>query len=426
MDVDVIVIGAGVAGLTAATLAAKGGAQTVLLEQSGLAGGRARSTTLSHGHVLNIGPHALYNGGGGRAVLQSLGVDIDGATPPTSGLALVDGTLAPLPTTPGGFVRAGWLGVRGRTQTAVAITKILRSGDPIGLAAVPFGTWIDDTVSDPAARALLAASMRVATYNADESMSAEAAIRQIRLAFRPGVTYVHGGWQQLVDGLGRASRAAGVQVITGAGRARPQRSASGWVVPGREQAWTAPTVVLALGSPAAVAEAVGPSLVPSIRCQMQELRPVRAAVLDLALDHLPVSGRTFVLGVDQPVYLSVHSATADLAPAGGAVVHLARYLGQEPASAHRSQLEQLMDLVQPGWGDHVVKARFLPDIAVTHDVVPAATGGLAGRVDVKQGDGLFLAGDWVGPQGLLADASILSAAAAARGALQVASVPVRV
>lgn len=422
MDADVIVAGGGIAGLTAAALAARGGARTVLVEQSGSVGGRARSTTLPQGHVLNIGPHALYNGGGGRAVLESLGVDIQGAIPPPRGLAQVDGKLAPLPTTGDGFARASWLGLRGRMQAAKAMGQMLRPDHKAGLADVAFGTWMDATVSDPAARALVAASMRVATYNADESMSAGAAIRQIRLAFRPGVTYLDGGWQGLVDGLGRAASAAGARVVTDAGPARPQRSAAGWTVAGRQQTCTAPTVVVAVGDPSRVSDAVGQHLAPGVRRRIQQLRPVRAAVLDLALDHLPVPAHTFVLGIDQPTYLSVHSATAEVAPARGAVVHLARYLGEGPAraSAHRDELEELMDLVQPGWRDHVVKARFLPDIAVTHDVVPAAAGGLAGRVAVEQGDGLFLTGDWVGRQGLLADASILSATAAARGAVRLA------
>ena len=57
--------------------------------------------------------------------------------------------------------------------------------------------------------------------------------------------------------------------------------------------------------------------------------PVKAACLDIALERLPEPQTTFALGIDRPLYLSVHSAAAKLAPEGNAVVHVAMYLGSE-------------------------------------------------------------------------------------------------
>jgi hypothetical protein len=45
------------------------------------------------------------------------------------------------------------------------------------------------------------------------------------------------------------------------------------------------------------------------------------------------------------------------------------------------------------------------------------TGGLQGRPGVSLGDGLFVAGDWIGPEGWLSDAAIASGAAAAKAAV---------
>ena len=66
---------------------------------------------------------------------------------------------------------------------------------------------------------------------------------------------------------------------------------------------------------------------------------------------------------------------------------------------------------------------------VAHDQPQAASGGLAGRpgVAILGTDGVFIAGDWVGPDGLLADAAVASgraagvAAAASLGARRVAA-----
>jgi hypothetical protein len=73
--------------------------------------------------------------------------------------------------------------------------------------------------------------------------------------------------------------------------------------------------------------------------------------------------------------------------------------------------------MQPGWR-HVVTRRLMRDLVVTHDLPRAARGGLRGRTrgDVTGIRNLWLAGDWVGPEGMLVDGSFASARAAANAA----------
>jgi phytoene dehydrogenase-like protein len=141
--------------------------------------------------------------------------------------------------------------------------------------------------------------------------------------------------------------------------------------------------------------------------------PVRAAVLDIGLSRIPLPQVNYSIGVDRPLYFSVHTKVAKLAPDGGAVIHAAMYL--DPTTNHDpeailSELEDLTDRVQPGWRDLVVHRRFLPQMAVTNAVVDAARGGLAGRPgpEVPGAPGLYVAGDWVGPTGMLAYAALSS------------------
>jgi len=133
---------------------------------------------------------------------------------------------------------------------------------------------------------------------------------------------------------------------------------------------------------------------------------------------LPRGQATFALGIDRPLYFSVHSAVARLAPSGNAVIHAAKYLGSESAAdpkAVERELEEMFDLVQPGWRDVVIERRFLPAMTVSHALVTAEQGGYGGRpgVEIPGIEGLYVTGDWVGPQGLLADASIASGKRAA-------------
>jgi hypothetical protein len=97
-----------------------------------------------------------------------------------------------------------------------------------------------------------------------------------------------------------------------------------------------------------------------------------------------------------------------MAPSGGAVVCALRY-GARSAALDRPDLEELVALAGVR-ADDVVTDRFLASMTVTGTQPLARLGGLAGRpgVDATGTDGLFLAGDWVGPDGLLADASLAS------------------
>ena len=148
----------------------------------------------------------------------------------------------------------------------------------------------------------------------------------------------------------------------------------------------------------------------------KESRPIRMACLDVALNNLPDKDALFALGVDLPLYFSVHSAYAKLAPEGGSLIHVAEHLRSwiDPKPREDQQeLEELLDLMQPGWRQVIIKKRPLPNMLVSNAVVTAAAGGLAGRPDEKIGDNLHIVGDWVGKEGLLSNASFASAKRAA-------------
>lgn len=88
--------------------------------------------------------------------------------------------------------------------------------------------------------------------------------------------------------------------------------------------------------------------------------------------------------------------------------------------ADREELEKLMDLVQPGWRKVAIKERFLPNMIVSNALVDSSQGGIYGRPDVKvpSTENLYIIGDWVGPEGLLADANLSSAKRAAEKVLK--------
>jgi hypothetical protein len=98
------------------------------------------------------------------------------------------------------------------------------------------------------------------------------------------------------------------------------------------------------------------------------------------------------------------------------MVHVARYLApaESPSAAQFAALERLTDLLQPGWRDVEVRRQRLAAIVVAHDFPGFEARGQRGPITVQDAPGLFLAGDWIGAQGMLSDASAASARAAAR------------
>jgi len=424
----VVVVGGGLAGLVAATAAAREGAAVTLLERLAEPGGRAR-TREERGFRFNMGPHALYSAGPGAEVLRDFGVEPSGGRPATSGaLARKGGRLHALP---GGFaslVSTGLLALAEKLEAARWLAA-LPGLDTRAFDCVPLDETLAAQLRHEGSRELARALVRLTAYANDPArMSGGAALRQLKLA-QGGVLYLHGGWQSLVHALRDVALRAGV-VLRTAARVRSvehDTRVSGVVLASGERI-PAEAVVLAT-SPAEASDLVDGGNHPELARHAKGTVPVRAACLDVGLSRLTQPRRLFALGIDEPTYASVHSAWAELAPAGCALIQVARYLAPDESverAGLEAELEDVLDALQPGWRAHVVAKKLLRDLVVVHELPRASSGGLAGRpaARVDGTHGLFVAGDWVGPEGMLADAALASGRDAGRRAARAAGAAV--
>jgi len=410
---DAIVVGGGLAGLAAATYLARAGRVVTVLERSSQLGGRAITNDLG-GYLFNLGPHAVYRKGAGAKVLRELGIAYEGRVPSASAYAIGGGALRFLSQNPVSFLTSRALGAGAK----LALTRFqvrIATTDPKTVRHLTARQWLEQTVRNPQARAIAGALVRVSTYSNDPELSAEIAAMQLQLALR-GVLYLDGGWQTLVDGLRAAAERAGARIETSAAVERIEQDATVRLKDGRSL--KAGAAIIAAG-PETVARLMDS---PAARSWAASAVPVRAACLDAGLRRLPRPERGFAFGLEEPLYFSVHTRVAKLAPEGCQTVHVAKYLAPDDrdAARHERELEGCFDLVQPGWRDELAERRYLPDMTVINAAVHAGGEGLAGRPgpEIPGSDNVYVAGDWVGGQGWLSDASLASAKRAAELVLQ--------
>jgi phytoene dehydrogenase-like protein len=429
---DIAIIGSGISGLTAAILLARAGRSVTVFEQSSDVGGRARTAVIDL-YCFNQGPRALYSSGAGAKILNEIGVGYSGKPPPTPVYAIKHGKKYHLPTDLSSLITTKLLkGLRSRIEairTFASLNKINYSEFEEG----SLQQWLDKKIHHHDLADLLKALCRVATYTNDpEVQSAGSALSQLQMATKGGVIYLDGGWRTLVKGLVAKAQEAKVTIVKGRrvvhvverhSDNNSTYSTCPWEVHLSDGSGMLASVLIIAASPRDAYELF--RMRPNIMSYVIDTvkRPVRAACLDVALSTLPNSSVPVAFGIDTPLYLSVHSESAKLAPKGGALIHVIKYL----SSSHkpnpmldRREMEALLDMIQAGWRDVVVKQRFLPNMIVSNALVTAKEGGTPGRPDtrVPNAENLYIAGDWVGPQGLLADASFASAKRAAEQILK--------
>lgn len=382
MNQDCIVVGGGLAGLSAAIALAEKKHRVCIYERSSRLGGRA-ITQLKQRFAMNFGPHALYTDGTADRTFRQWGIRFSGTRPDFSNRAY--------------FVRNGQRLPFLEAIAKEGIRELIMSTDADRTRG-HFEDWLLENCLSENAAQLIRSMLRLTTYCTEpKCIAADAAIRQMQLAFSKSVLYLNGGWGTLVSALLEKAASLGIQLETNA----PVNQIEGCSVKLANGRCVSGEGIIVAVSRDAVNQLTSSRLPASMSARM--------AVLDLGIRRIPDTSPWFALGADSPFYFSVHSTWASLAPPGAALVHVGKFLNSQD-SATRDELEQFADSLIPGWRAESQIARFLPNM-VANGGIPT----LAGRpdVDALKMERVAICGDWVGPEAMLADASVGSALRAA-------------
>lgn len=137
-DADVVVIGAGAAGLAAATALRAAGREVVVLEAAARVGGAAW-TEAREGYLVERGPNALRLGPGALAFLRAAGVEPQLVAASPAGrerFLLRAGRLVPVPMGPLALARSPLLSARGKVR--LLAEPFVRRGDGRGESVAEF------------------------------------------------------------------------------------------------------------------------------------------------------------------------------------------------------------------------------------------------------------------------------------------------
>lgn len=410
---QVVVIGAGMAGLTAAAHLARAGVDVLVVERASATGGQAASRIIE-GFVFNLGVHALYTGGSASQVFNEFGLDYQAGTP-TNPMGMRDGEFFPIPTTAGQMLSSRLFTAREKLGL-IRFFGSLAAAKPTKLGDVSLQTWLETKTRHPRVQQFARALAFPLVYSsALDVVSADVFVDKAQRALKNPVHYLDNGWQTLVDGLETIARESGARVLTGhravslnepGGGLRTVELTDGTTV-------TAERVILAI-PPREASRLLNTYDTGRKVVAGWHLTPGHVACLDVALVELPVPEHAVVQDLDGPRFLTTQSQYSKVAPHGSALIYTFKQLDPRVATdpaEHERDLENLLDRAQSGWRDVLVHRRYLPHIEAVGTLPTAATGGMPGRpaVTVPGDESIYLAGDWVGAEGFLVDACTSSA-----------------
>jgi phytoene dehydrogenase-like protein len=420
-NVDVVVVGAGFAGLATGALLAHRGIRVLVLERRPVLGGRAL-VVKQNGFTLNYGLHYVV---GGHAsphyrILKQIGKLDTAPMKPVDTRKLHRwryGQLHQVPTSPVDMLATRLLTPRGKLELAKALAAIM-TANPEGLWHTPVGRWLDGVTTEPSLRNFLLDLCSPLTFEPQPELLSAAhfvlTVRPLLMPKGPLGLYPVGGWITLFEALAACIQEGGGEVRTKAPAERLEiadgRVAGVWSQGAQVKCRAA---VLAI-PPNELAELLKDTPVPGLETErLKRIRPTMGVAVDLGVMDLQNEKIGTIELPEFAATLGIHNLfEPSLAPPGGHLFQFLRFLTPE----------QMQDAQEVDWSEELIVS-FLetiwPDIrqkiVVRRTLVRPVLTAASHRYDqprptllpiaILEIKGLFLAGDATASPGELSNSA---------------------
>lgn len=422
MNGTAVVVGGGLAGLTAAARLAHQGLRVTLLEKAAKLGGRAITIPMQ-GFNFNFGAHAIY--GRDRSALRRLeaevglrvawhDADLHRARYDLGGEP--EPQLTPMPANLGGLYGTKILGLGGKVRFAYDIVKTVTALER-GEDGVPIGEYLHK--ESPEVREML---LTVASSNffsdEPERIPSPLFFEYYKRLFTTGkpVAYISGGWQSIVEGLEQIIRNHGGQIVTKAfvkgvdlhgGRVTRIHT--------RDASHPADHVVFCI-PPSELKTLFASTALEGLFDEYAAQQPDRVVVYDIALKTRIEAPNTYIYHRPSRVFVTdISHYDPTCVPEGAQLLQGIAYLNETERLENRidaelAAIEAVYDRHFAGWRDLLVTKRISRQ-AVVQEIKCVDDQRLM-PVKFYALQNTFFAGDWCQGEGQLSELSFSSAFAA--------------
>ncbi|OUM85514.1 MAG: phytoene dehydrogenase [Bacillus thermozeamaize] len=416
MSEKILVIGGGLAGLSAAARLAHHGYLVTLIEKAPKLGGRAITIPIK-GFYFNFGAHAIY--GRDHSVLKKyeheLGLKVDWKDFSAKKAHYDLGSFTtPMPATLEGLFKTQILDRENKLRFAYEVIKTLTAIER-GEEGVPIGEYLQQKETDEVRDLLLTLASSNFFTNEPEKIPSTLFFRYYKRLFstRKPVAYIGGGWQSIVDGLEAILKRHGGEVIhkehikAVAFEGRKLTAALG-----KESRYEADRFIFCV-PPKELSVIFRDTPWSPLIEEYNRYVPNQVVVYDVGLRQRIKSPYTYIYHKAERVFvtdISYYDPTC--IPEGGQLMQAIAYLDQDEIAQNVADekiaiIEQVYDKHFPGWRDQLVAKRVSKRATVQE--IKCIDDQRLMPVKFHSIQNAYFAGDWCEGEGQLSELSFSSA-----------------
>lgn len=415
MSESVVVIGGGLAGLSAAARLAYNGYQVKLLEKAPKLGGRAITIPLK-GFNFNFGAHAIY--ARDKSILRKyeseIGLQVDWKDFSASKAFYDLGSFTtPMPATLEGLFKTKVLDAENKVRFTYEILKTMSSFER-GEEGTPIGEYLQKE-SDAVRDVLLTVASSNFFTNEPEKIPSPLFFRYYKRLFATSraVSYIGGGWQAIVQSFADIITEHNGEII-------PREKVTAIemegnqikAVQGKEKHYEADHFIFCI-PPKELLNLFGETAFKKYFEEYTRYTPTQVVVYDVGLSERIASPFTYVYHKGERVFITdISYYDRTCVPEGGQLMQAIAYLNEEEIAANKADekiasIEQVYDKHFPGWRDRLVAKR-LSKKAIVQEIKCIDDQRLMPTKFYSLPNAYF-AGDWCQGKGQLSELSFSSA-----------------